>query len=211
MRGLGTNGRLDPERELCAGVKRVLELGEKLDRFVVEPELRVRCDRLELGDGERDPLPEPRYRGCVPLPLTARDARPHAAILTVDSRAPGMGDREPRTVLVVDDDIALRLLCRVNLELDGHRVLEAAAPEQARELLASEGVDAVLLDLHLGLEDGLELVEEIRRAGAGVALLTGTPDIPPETRDRVDAVLTKPFAIDGLLTAVRGLVSLPLR
>jgi two-component system, OmpR family, response regulator len=121
-----------------------------------------------------------------------------------------MGARDLRTILVVDDDVALRLLCRVNLELEGHRVLEAATSEHARELLGSEAVDVVLLDLHLGLENGLDLVEEIRRADAAVALLTGTPEIPPETRARVDAVLPKPFAIDGLLDAVRGLVRLPL-
>src|SRR5438046_2635902 len=39
------------------------------------------------------------------------------------------------TVLVVDDDDSLRMLCRVNLEFEGYRVLEAPTVEIAEELL----------------------------------------------------------------------------
>ena len=67
------------------------------------------------------------------------------------------------TVLIVDDDTAIRLLCRVNLELRGLRVVEAAYLDQARQVLAEEPVDVVLLDLHLGHERGLDLLHELRR------------------------------------------------
>jgi DNA-binding response OmpR family regulator len=36
------------------------------------------------------------------------------------------------TILVLDDEPSLRLLCRVNLELEGYRVLEAATLDEAR-------------------------------------------------------------------------------
>ena len=35
------------------------------------------------------------------------------------------GQKRVPTVLIVDDDASLRLLCRINLELDGYNVLEA--------------------------------------------------------------------------------------
>jgi len=54
------------------------------------------------------------------------------------------------TVLVVDDDDSLRLLCRVNLELEGYRVLEAATVKAAVNVLRDEPVDVVLLDVHIG-------------------------------------------------------------
>ena len=84
------------------------------------------------------------------------------------------------TVLIVDDDTAIRLLCRVNLELEGLRVVEAAYLDQARQVLAEEPVDVVLLDLHLGHERGLDLLHELRRdrPEIGVALLTGSPQVP---------------------------------
>ena len=64
----------------------------------------------------------------------------------------GEGAASGKKVLVVDDESALRLLCRVNLELEGHRVLEAATLAEARELLAAELPDVMLLDVHLGTE-----------------------------------------------------------
>jgi DNA-binding response OmpR family regulator len=69
-----------------------------------------------------------------------------------------MGVGEGKTVLVVDDDASLRLLCRVNLELDGYRVLEAGSRREGAERIAGERLDAVLLDLHLGDGDGRDLL-----------------------------------------------------
>ena len=106
----------------------------------------------------------------------------------------------PRTILVVDDEPSLRLLCRVNLELDGHRVLEAATLAEARSHLASEAVDVILLDVHVGSEHGLELIGEARPAR--VVLLTGSAEIDEQTRSVVEAVLGKPFALDDLAAAV---------
>jgi DNA-binding response OmpR family regulator len=112
------------------------------------------------------------------------------------------------TVLVVDDDDALRLLCRVNLELDGYRVLEAQTLPAARDLLATEAVDVVLLDVHVGHEDGVDLLRELRsaRPSLPVALFTGTAD-PVEVGEGADAVITKPFAIGDLGATVARLVA----
>lgn len=106
----------------------------------------------------------------------------------------------PRTVLVVDDEPSLRLLCRVNLELEGHRVLEAATLAEARAHLAAETVDVILLDVHVGSEQGLELIAEARPAR--VVLLTGSAELDDETRSSVDGVLGKPFALGDLAAAV---------
>jgi DNA-binding response OmpR family regulator len=62
---------------------------------------------------------------------------------------------ERATVLVVDDDPSLRLLCRVNLELEGYRVLEAGDLAAARSALSGDDVDVILLDVHLGTVERL--------------------------------------------------------
>ncbi|HEX7254762.1 MAG TPA: response regulator [Gaiellaceae bacterium] len=110
---------------------------------------------------------------------------------------------EAATVLVVDDDPSLRLLCRVNLELEGYRVVEAANVESARTALAEEPIDAILLDVHLGNEDGLALLPAIENHGRAVALLTGSPGVllPDDA-----TVIGKPFSIDELSETVRRLV-----
>jgi two-component system, OmpR family, KDP operon response regulator KdpE len=109
-------------------------------------------------------------------------------------------------VLVVDDDDSLRLLCRVNLELDGYRVLEAASAVTARVLLASEQVDALLLDVHLADGDGRDLLRELRAGLPPVALITGTTEADA-LEGLADEVIPKPFEIDDLRATVGRLVS----
>lgn len=113
------------------------------------------------------------------------------------------------TVLVVDDEPAIRLLCRVNLEFEGYRVLEAATLGLARSLLDAERIDVVLLDVHVGADDGWILADELRdgESGVCVVLLTGSVDIAKTEAARVDAVVRKPFSLDALLGAVRDLAS----
>ena len=110
------------------------------------------------------------------------------------------------TVLVVDDDPSLRLLCRVNLELEGYGVVEAGTIGEAERALDNGGVDVVLLDLHLGNEQGMSLVPKIEERGlsSSLALLTGSPGSRlPEDAE----VIPKPFAIDQLTGTVRRLAA----
>jgi DNA-binding NtrC family response regulator len=116
------------------------------------------------------------------------------------------GRTHGRRVLVVDDERSLRLLCRVNLELEGHRVHEAANLDEARALIERQAPDVVLLDIHVGGEDGLELLDEIKALDlpVRVVLLSGSADVGPELRARVDGVLGKPFDLGRLSAAVVG-------
>ena len=120
-----------------------------------------------------------------------------------------MGGGTGKTILVVDDDPALRLLCRVNLELDGYTVLEATGVGQAKELLAAGGIDAMLLDLHLGDGDGRDLLTSLGANRPPVALFTGSERIGPALHEVADAVLSKPFEIRLLAATVDRLVSPP--
>jgi DNA-binding NtrC family response regulator len=116
------------------------------------------------------------------------------------------GDTHGRNVLVVDDEASLRLLCRVNLELEGHRVREASTLAEARAELEREVPDVVLLDVHVGADDGLELLDEIDTLDlpTRVVLLSGTSEVGPDLRERVDVVLGKPFDLRRLAAAVVG-------
>jgi DNA-binding NtrC family response regulator len=113
------------------------------------------------------------------------------------------------TVLVVDDADSIRLLCRINLELDGHRVLEAGTLESARQALGREQVDVVLLDVQVGAADGRELLTEMREHHPGVrtAMLTGTADSATVRAAGPEAVLTKPFELDDLKQTVNELAA----
>ena len=106
--------------------------------------------------------------------------------------------------LVVDDDAALRLLCRVNLELEGFAVREAASVAEAEAALAAERPDVVLLDVHLGGEQTHVLLARIRADGIPVALVTGSVDMN-DYRDSADAMLAKPFVPQMLVETARRL------
>lgn len=108
---------------------------------------------------------------------------------------------------MVDDDESLRMLCRINLELDGYRVIEAGSLAEARDALAAGGIDAMLLDLHLGDGDGRDLLASLGSDRPPVALFTGSEAIGPELQSAADAVLAKPFGIERLAETVRGLIA----
>jgi DNA-binding response OmpR family regulator len=105
------------------------------------------------------------------------------------------------TILVVEDDTSLRLLCRVNLEAEGYRVLEAPNVDTA-VALAPEA-DLVLLDLHVGAARGRDVFDPVRRANPDVliVLLTGSVEVDAELRAAAADLITKPFAIEELIAA----------
>jgi DNA-binding response OmpR family regulator len=111
-------------------------------------------------------------------------------------------------VLVVDDEPSLRLLCRVNLELERFDVREAATLADARRALDEAQVDLVLLDVHIAGEDGRDLLEELRAAESTVkvVMLTGSVDVTMGKFDAADRVVVKPFEPLELVAVVRELV-----
>ena len=115
------------------------------------------------------------------------------------------GHAAPVRILVVDDEPSIRLLCRVNFELEGHEVVEAHSLATARQALAEHEIDVVVLDVHLRGERSDELVAECRarRPPLPVVLVTGSVDVMHPDLDRADAVLPKPFELDQLLSTVR--------
>jgi DNA-binding response OmpR family regulator len=117
-----------------------------------------------------------------------------------------LGGGEGKTVLVVDDDASLRLLCRVNLELDGYRVVEAGSVAGARAVLGGQQVDAMLLDVHLGDGDGRDLISSLGSDRPPAAFFTGSAQADPHLRSLVEDVLPKPFTLDALAETVRRLV-----
>jgi DNA-binding NtrC family response regulator len=116
------------------------------------------------------------------------------------------GRTHVKSVLVVDDEQSMRLLCRVNLELDGHDVREAASLDDARTEIERRLPDVILLDLHVGQEDGIDLLDELEalELPVRVVLLSGASEVGPTLRSRVDGVLGKPFELGWLTSAVAG-------
>ncbi|KPV52914.1 transcriptional regulator [Kouleothrix aurantiaca] len=71
--------------------------------------------------------------------------------------------RQSFTVLVVDDEQAVRMMLEAALRAQGYKIQSAASGSAAREILANDEFDLVLLDLQLGDSDGIEILRELKR------------------------------------------------
>ena len=79
------------------------------------------------------------------------------------------------TLLVVDDERSLRFSIGEWARDEGYAPLEAATGREALEVVRERGVDAVVLDLKLGDEDGLRVLRDLRESDPTlpVVMLTG--------------------------------------
>ena len=136
----------------------------------------------------------------------ARRLRTDRSLVRLATMGDSRGHAATR-VLVVDDEPSIRLLCRINLELEGYEVLEAESLSTVRETLAEEHVDVVVLDVHLRGERSDELVAECHACDPRipVVLVTGSVDISHPGLAEADAILPKPFELEALLSTVRNL------
>jgi CheY-like chemotaxis protein len=100
------------------------------------------------------------------------------------------------------------MLLRVNLELEGYRVLEAGSAQEILQALAGGDVDLILLDVRLGDDDGIELAGEIRRdhPELKIAFLSGSAfGLANDVGDISDAIIQKPFDLEELSQTVARL------
>ncbi|MEK7337311.1 MAG: response regulator [Nitrospirota bacterium] len=79
------------------------------------------------------------------------------------------------SILVIDDDEALRLLLREMLEADGHQVREAANGHEGLALYRAQPADLVITDILMPEQDGMEVILELTREflDARVIAMTG--------------------------------------
>jgi PAS domain S-box-containing protein len=147
------------------------------------------CFRIYLPE-VAPPAPAPKARSAAAAPSTGRE-----------------------TVLLVEDEPAVRRIAQIALERQGYSVLVAAGGREAIELeTAHEGtIDLLLTDLVMPGMGGLELAQELsqRRPGLAVLLMSGYSDDPVLRRGITDpdmAFLQKPFALAALAAKVRSVL-----
>src|SRR3954462_11139211 len=116
-------------------------------------------------------------------------------------------------VLVIDDEARIRLLCRVNLEVEQMEVLEVADGPSGLEKARAEIPDVVLLDVMMPGLDGWRVAEELldddRTAKIPIVFLTARAEV----RDRARGIdlggvdyITKPFNPVELAPMVNDLI-----
>ncbi len=146
------------------------------------------------------------------LPAATADVGDEPA--TSPLRRPSAG--EGQSILVVEDDDAVRLLLQTALEDLGYRVHLAADSQQALGLAAHlKDLDLLLTDVGLPGLNGRQLAEMIQqeRAGLPVVLITGYAEQASTRADFLGPgmrLMTKPFALEHLADTVASALASPL-
>ena len=110
-------------------------------------------------------------------------------------------------VLIVDDDLACRILAALLLQNAGHSPTAVASVGRALERLADAEVDVVLTDLNMPGRSGIDLLLLMRERGLTqpVIVMTGSDDaglIGRTVELGATSVLRKPYGTGELETAV---------
>jgi len=113
------------------------------------------------------------------------------------------------TILVIDDESAIRAAVRDILQDESYRVLLAEDGIVGLSILDSEKVDLVILDVRLPRMGGMDVLREIRRRNPEMEVLVvsghGSIDMAVQAvRLGAFDFIEKPLSIDRLLTAVRN-------
>ncbi len=153
------------------------------------------------SDGVFVPKRPPRTGDPLDMP-----ARPLGALDTIGpSQRVGSG----RTVLVADDDEALRETMADILAIEGYDVLQAADGEEAlAQVLLHDSVDVLILDMAMPKRDGLSVLEDLGPAPPKVIVLSAFAYYGPEDIDRmglgrkITRSLRKPVPPVRLLAAI---------
>ncbi|MDF3980565.1 ATP-binding protein [Luteibacter sp. PPL201] len=161
---------------------------------------QVRIDSTQ-GVGTRVSIVLPRHHA----PAVVASATPKAVVM------PALG--KGRTVLVVEDEVTVRLLVTSLLEDAGFTVMEAADSAHGLRILQSDAsIDLLVSDVGLpGGMSGRQMADAARltRPDLKVIFITGYEETALMTNDPLPwgvAVLTKPFAIDVFREAVRDML-----
>ena len=178
---LGAGRRSQPERVLRRDVQPVLMAAKLVERVVVEQGGGAR-ERLEPDERVRDAAPEGTHLARVPLLGSGASGVTARILVEHDRLRSRFVNARPGPVLLVEDDPALRLLCRINLELEHFQVAEAATLDEAREAVATARPAVVFLDMHLGPVPSDDLLDELLGARIPVVLVSGTTEAPTATR-----------------------------
>jgi CheY-like chemotaxis protein len=120
-----------------------------------------------------------------------------------------VGEIKPSGILIADDDPDFVASIREVLEDNGYAVYVARDGREALDRVRADGIDVLILDLHLPMLSGLEVYLELKRSGHALPtiIVTGYAREKVEAIDAlrrmsVTGILTKPFDPAALLEMV---------
>lgn len=128
-------------------------------------------------------------------------------------RLPAVSEREP-TILIVEDDVLIRMAASDYLQGCGFKVLEASTAVEAISMIESAEfpIDVVFSDVRMpGNMDGFGLAQWLREHRPGIPILLTSGDVgmarTAEGLCEKNKVLSKPYDFQIALARIRALIS----
>ena len=122
-----------------------------------------------------------------------------------------MGGRQ--TILVVDDDAAIREVVAEVLEEEGYQVTVASSGQDALVAIDADEPALVVLDMRMPVMNGWEFAEQLSdRPGRRIPLLVMTAAVDADKRAAeigAAGTLSKPFDLSDLIELVQTLIASP--
>ncbi len=128
------------------------------------------------------------------------------------TQRPGDAKPEAATILVVEDEVLIRIMISEYLREFGYNVVEAQNAAEAREILWSdEDVEVVFSDIRMpGDMNGLGLAQWIERNKPGVGVVLTSAYVPPaELAAHIDTapeIVPKPYEPKEVLSRIRAAI-----
>ena len=94
-------------------------------------------------------------------------------------------------MLVVDDDARLREFIRVNLEMEGYAVREAASAEEALAAIEDQRARLVLLDVVMPGVDGWEMLQRMQERHGSIPVIMFSGQVDARSRGRRGAAAVR--------------------
>jgi two-component system cell cycle sensor histidine kinase/response regulator CckA len=138
----------------------------------------------------------------IKLPSFLKPAPPPPPVVTIEP-AP----KDKTCVLLVDDELAIRMLFATSLRRDGYHVVEAANGEEAvAAAKKAERVDLVVTDIRMPKMDGVAMAKALREAQPDIRIVfvSGYP-VDLDALGPNSTMLSKPFLRADLMKAVHEL------
>jgi two-component system, response regulator PdtaR len=113
----------------------------------------------------------------------------------------------PPVVLVVEDEVLIRISVSDFLRIAGFTVIEAGSAREALAVLRTRAdVALVVTDINMsGAMEGVELIREIRKSYPAIKVIAASAY---QNTEPVEASVTKPYSLDSLLAIITSVLHL---
>ena len=129
--------------------------------------------------------------------------------MTSEERYADLREASAPTILVVEDEVLIRMSLSATLRDEGFFVIEACDADEALVALSTVAIDLLLTNVRMdGSMDGLELAARVKSTRPDLKIVVVSGHLAPEeARDVADVFVPKPYLAERVVASVREILN----